>query len=89
MARDASRTEFGVGGGDDETETATESGADGDEAAPGATGDERRDDDDAPDPVRPTSRWSAEPRPCAACGTKVQRAWTEGDRLHCPDCKDW
>lgn len=88
MTRDASLTEFGGGGGDDETETATESGADGDEAAPGATGDERRDDD-APDPVRPTSRWSAEPRPCAACGTKVQRAWTEDDRLHCPDCKDW
>jgi hypothetical protein len=84
MTRDASLTEFGVGG-DDEEESAG-AATDGDGAAAEATAG---GDHDAPDPVRPTSRWSAEPQPCADCGASVQRAWADDGRLRCPDCKEW
>ncbi|MFC4406510.1 DUF7573 domain-containing protein [Haloarchaeobius iranensis] len=72
MTRDASLTEFGDGG-DDEEPVATN--------AASAT--------DGPEPVRPTSRWSTNPQPCTDCGTRTQRAWTDGGRLLCADCKEW
>jgi len=85
MTRDASLTEFGVDGDDDDEESAVapaESPADdGGASAEDAGGDH--------DPVRPTSRWSAEPRPCVDCGTEIQRAWTDDGRLRCADCKEW
>ncbi|MFD1644168.1 DUF7573 domain-containing protein [Haloarchaeobius litoreus] len=87
MTRDASLTEFGVGGDDEEqADGTTDSETGGGEATAGSG---TVDDRDAPDPVRPTSRWSAEPRPCAGCGTRIQRAWTDDGRLLCADCKEW
>ncbi len=77
MTRDTSLTAFGDGGDDDEEPAATS-------AASASDGDT-----DGPDPVRPTSRWSASPRPCADCGTRTQRAWTDDGRLLCADCKEW
>jgi hypothetical protein len=77
MTRDASLTEFGDGGDDDEEPTAT-----GSESATG-------DDAAAPEPVRPTSRWSTNKQPCADCGARIQRTWTADGRLLCADCKEW
>lgn len=74
MTRDASLTEFGVGGTADETT---------DDVAPMET------DGTGPAPVRSTSRWTDEPRPCADCGDDVQRTWAVEDRQLCADCKEW
>ncbi|WP_256297766.1 DUF7573 domain-containing protein [Haloarchaeobius salinus] len=87
MTRDASLTEFGVGGDDEEPADGTtgSESPDGEATAESGTIGGR----DAPDPVRPTSRWSVDPRPCTDCGSQIQRAWTEDGRLLCSDCKDW
>jgi|AntRauTorcE11898_2_1112593.scaffolds.fasta_scaffold44656_1 hypothetical protein len=78
MTRDASLTEFGDGGDEEEKELAAAS------TEPATGGDH-----DAPEPVRPTSRWSTNPQPCTDCGTRIQRAWTDDGRLLCADCKEW
>lgn len=87
MTRDASLTEFGVGGdeeeterGDDDTAAATDDG----DATSTADGD-----GDTPEPVRPTSRWRAAAASCPDCGATVQRTWAADSRNVCADCKEW
>jgi hypothetical protein len=43
----------------------------------------------AADPTHTTYQWAPEGADCEACGAAVRRRWRDGDRLVCPDCKDW
>lgn len=93
MTRDASLAEFGVGG-DEESTSDDADGAPTEEPEPSPTDGTTTDDDagatdGGPEPIRPTSRWTAEPSACAECGTPVQRTWNGDDGPVCSDCKRW
>ncbi len=40
-------------------------------------------------PASPTFDWTPGGAACAACGERVERRWTDGDRLVCAACKEW
>lgn len=44
---------------------------------------------DAGTTVVPTSTWTPEGAPCAACGAVVERRWRQDGALVCPACKTW
>lgn len=54
--------------------------------------DSQTDPESDPDAVEPTIgtyRWTPDGAACAACDTRVERRWRDGDAFVCADCKEW
>lgn len=94
---EASLSDYVDAGADAATD---EQGDDGEQADDGeqtgdgaeaASGDERSvaRDPSTVDPATTTYAWSADGDSCEACGEETERRWHDGDRLVCPDCKQW
>ena len=58
-------------------------------ATDGVDADADGGDEGTPEPAAPTFDWTPGGSVCAACGERVERRWTDDDRLVCAACKGW
>ena len=58
-------------------------------ATDGVDADADGGDKGTPEPAAPTFDWTPDGSVCAACGERVERRWTDDDRLVCAACKGW
>lgn len=50
---------------------------------------DREDSKTTPELPTPTATWTPDGSACAACGTVVDRRWTDEGTLVCLSCKSW
>lgn len=76
-----------------ESAESAESAEQAESADPAETDSQAGDDSAAgsPDvePAEVTARWAADGRCCNACGSEVNRLWTDGETDVCLECKNW